>query len=583
MAFDGITIAALTAELQEKLINGRIYKIAQPEKDELLLTIRRNGQQYRLIMSADASLPLIYLTDENKKSPMAAPNFCMLLRKHIQNAEILSIEQPGLERVIHFKLEHRNELGDLCRKILTIELMGKYSNIIFRDEEKIIDSMKHISLAVSSVREVLPGRSYFIPGSDKKADLFMLSETKEQNAFLEALSQKSVPVSKAVYQYFTGIAPVIASELCYRAGTDADKPTNSLEASEAEGLIKELIAVSERIQRHNFTPVIVYENKIPKEYGVFLYEMFPQKNQKIQESVSDLLQTYYAEKSTVTRIRQKSADLRKIIQTAIERTSKKLDLQIKQLRDTDKRDRYKVYGELLHTYGYEVKEGDSSVTVINYYDNKELTIPLDKELSAMENASSYFERYAKLKRTCEALTALTKETEEELHYLEGVLVALDLARTEDDLMQIREELELSGYVRKKPQGKKQKPVGRPLHYISSDGFHIYVGKNNFQNEEITFKLAEGGDWWFHAKGIPGSHVVVKCKGEELPDRTFEEAARLAAFYSKGREQDKVEIDYIQKKHVKKPNGAKPGYVVYYTNYSMVIDTDISGIQNASDD
>lgn len=271
-------------------------------------------------------------------------------------------------------------------------------------------------------------------------------------------------------------------------------------------------------------------------------------------------------------------DLRRIIQTAIERNSKKLELQLKQLKDTEKRDKYKVYGELLHTYGYEVGEGAKSITVINYYDNKELDIPLDPEMSAMENAQKYFDRYGKLKRTYEALSTLSKETEEELHYLESVLVALDLAKTEDDLLQVREELMESGYIRKKYNGKKAKPVSKPLHFISHDGYHMYVGKNNFQNEEITFKLAEGGDWWFHAKGMPGSHVIVKSKGAELPDRTFEEAARLAAHFSKGANQDKVEIDYIQKKHVKKPNGSKPGFVVYYTNYSMVIDTDISGIE-----
>ena len=232
---------------------------------------------------------------------------------------------------------------------------------------------------------------------------------------------------------------------------------------------------------------------------------------------------------------------------------------------------------MLHTYGYEAKAGDDSITVVNYYDGKELKIPLDTELTPMENAAKYFERYGKMKRTYEALTELTKETEADLQYLETVLISLELSRDEEDLAQIRDELFKSGYIKKRGGEKKVKSGSKPLHYISSDGFHMYVGRNNYQNEEITFRMAEGGDWWFHAKGIPGSHVIVKCKGAELPDGTFEEAARLAAHYSGKREQDKVEVDYIQKKHVKKPGGGKPGFVVYYTNYSMVIDTDISKI------
>ncbi|MGN0245273.1 MAG: NFACT family protein [Lachnospiraceae bacterium] len=576
MAFDGITISALVSELREKLTGGRIYKIAQPEKDELLLTIKNQANQYRLIISSDASLPLLYLTNENKKSPMTAPNFCMLLRKHIQNGRILSINQPGLERVVDIRIEHLNEMGDLCQKILTVELMGKYSNIIFRDDEKIIDSMKHVSQAVSSVREVLPGRSYFIPGSDK-ADLLQFDKIEEQDAFLAAMAKRSEPVIKMIYQYFTGVAPVVASDICFRAGVDQDKPASSLELHERQSLQEELIKFSNRINQKDFCPNVVYEKDAPVEYGVSPFSCYPGFFVKEYSSVSDLLFSFYQEKSTVTRIRQKSVDLRRIIQTAIERNSKKMDLQLSQLKDTEKRDKYRIYGELLHTYGYEAKDGDKSITVVNYYDNKELTIPLNPELSVMENAKKYFDRYGKLKRTFEALSTLSQETKAELDYLESVMVALKLAKTEDDLNQIREELSESGYIRKKSSGKKVRLTSKPLHYISSDGYHMYVGKNNFQNDELTFQMAEGGDWWFHAKGMPGSHVIVKCKGAELPDRTFEEAARLAAFYSKGSEQNKVEIDYIQKKHVKKPNGAKPGFVVYYTNYSMAIAPDISGI------
>lgn len=582
MAFDGITVAALVTELKEKLEGGRIYKIAQPEKDELLITVKNNGSQYRLLMSANPSLPLLYLTDENKKSPMNAPNFCMLLRKHIQNARILDIAQPGLERVIHIRLEHLNELGDLCEKILTMELMGKYSNIIFRDDEKIIDSMKHVSTAVSSVREVLPQRAYFIPGTEEKINLPEVCEKEIRTGYEKLLAEKSIGASQFLYKNFTGISPVMSEEICFLAGVDGDKPTLSLEEEEKRRILEEVLRLKKAVEEGMFSPNIVYKNGVPEEFGVFSYRIFKGSEIKEFQSISRLLKVYYEEKSAVTRIRQKSVDLRKIVQTAVERNSKKLDLQQKQLLDTEKRDKYKVYGELLHTYGYEIEEGAKSATVTNYYDGQEMTIPLDRDLTPMENAKKYFDKYGKLKRTYEALSVLTRETEEELHYLESVAVALDMAKSEDDLLQIREELVSSGYIKKKGPGKKVKTENRPLHYISDDGFHMYVGKNNIQNEEITFQMAEGGDWWFHAKGIPGSHVIVKCKGAELPDETFEQAARLAAHYSKGGSQDKVEVDYIQKKHVKKPKGAKPGFVVYYTNYSMLIDTDISGISTAAD-
>ena len=295
--------------------------------------------------------------------------------------------------------------------------------------------------------------------------------------------------------------------------------------------------------------------------------------------MSSLLEAFYAEKNAITRIRQRSSDLRRIAQTALERNVKKYDLQCKQMKDTEKRETYRIYGELLNTYGYSAKPGDKSIQVINYYTNEPLTIPLDETLSATENAKKYFDKYQKYKRTYEALSTLTEEVKNEIVHLESILTSLDIALREEDLVQIKEELVQSGYIRRKGNAKKERVTSKPFHYISSDGFHMYVGKNNLQNDELTFKFATGNDWWFHAKGMPGSHVVVKLDGAaQLPDRTFEEAGRLAAYYSKGREQEKVEIDYIQKKHVKKPAGAKPGFVVYYTNYSLVIDSDISGIR-----
>lgn len=298
-------------------------------------------------------------------------------------------------------------------------------------------------------------------------------------------------------------------------------------------------------------------------------------------SISQLLETFYSEKNNLTRIRQKSVDLRRVVQNALERNRKKYDLQFKQIRDTENRDKYKVYGELIHTYGYHLEEGAKKLEAMNYYTNEMITIPLDPQKSAIDNAKKYFEKYNKQKRTFEALTELIQETKDEITYLESVSNSLDIALSEDDLIQIKEELTEAGFIRRKYTKKKEKILSKPFHYISSDGYHIYVGKNNLQNEELTFHFAVGNDWWFHAKGVPGSHVIVKTNGDELPDRTFEEAGRLAAYYSKNRGAEKVEIDYVEKKHVKKPNGSKPGFVVYYTNYSLMIDSDIRGLTQIS--
>ena len=579
MAFDGITIANIVHELNRNLLDGRINKIAQPETDELLLTIKTPGGQRRLSISASASLPLIYLTEGNKPSPMTAPNFCMLLRKHINNGRITKIWQPKLERIIHFEIEHLDELGDLCKKELIVEIMGKHSNIIFCNEDgTIIDSIKHVSSQMSSVREVLPGRTYFIPDTMEKSDPLSVSFAE----FQRVLTEKPMPLAKAVYTSFTGISPVVAEEICYLSGIDSSLTPRELSEDLLTHLYRQFTLYFEEVSAGHFSPAIYYHGAEPKEFSALPLTHFSQYIRKEYDSISRLLEDYYAEKNTLTRIRQKSVDLRRVVQTALERNRKKYDLQAKQLRDTENREKFKVYGELIHTYGYNLEPGAKKLEALNYYTNEMITIPLDSTKTPQENALKYFEKYNKQKRTFEALTSLIEETRDDISYLESVSNALDIALSEDDLTQIKEELIESGYIRRKFTKKKVKITSKPLHYLSSDGYHIYVGKNNLQNEELTFHFASGNDWWFHAKGIPGSHVIVKTNGEELPDRTFEEAGKLAAYYSKNRGSEKIEIDYIEKKHVKKPKGGKPGFVVYYTNYSLMIDSDISQIKQLED-
>lgn len=581
MALDGIVVSNIAAELDARLTGARIAKIAQPEADELLLTLKSpNSGQVRLLLSASASLPLIYLTSVNKPSPVTAPAFCMLLRKHIGGGKIMRIYQPGLERILHFEIEHLNEMGDLCHKDLVLELMGKHSNLIFCDDDgTIIDSIKRVSAQTSSVREVLPGRPYFIAQTQEKLD--PLSTTED--AFCRSVFSKPMKLAKAIYSSYTGISPVIAEELCHRASLESDQSANTIPEMEQLHLYHLFDLMMEDVKQHRYTPLIVNDSHgDPVEFSSLPLTMYADMQVTEYPTVSEVLEQYYARKNTVTRIRQKSADLRHITVTALERNRKKYELQLKQLKDTEKRDQYRVYGELIHAYGYGIEAGAKSFDALNYYTNEMMTVPLDPTLTPQENAQRYFNKYNKLKRTYEALSELIEETKAEIDQLESICTFMDLALSEEDLVQVKEELTDAGYIRRRYNGKRVRITSHPYHYRSSDGFDLYVGKNNYQNDELTFKFASGNDWWFHAKGAPGSHVIVKSRGEELPDRTFEEAARLAAYYSKNRDAEKVEIDYVEKKHVKKPNGAKPGFVVYYTNYSMMIDPDIRELELVSD-
>ena len=570
MALDGISIHALVDEFNNQLLNGKINKISQPEREELLITINTQNGNKRLLISANASLPFIYITDENKPAPATAPGFCMLLRKHIGAGRIIEIQQMGLERAVHFKIQHLNDMGDITFKYLYVEIMGKHSNIIFCNEENmILDSIKHVPSSVSSVREVLPGRDYFIPAQEGKINPLESTEDYFKNQVLK----KSNSIYKALISSFIGLSPTITNEICYRAGIDSDAACASLFDEHKDRLYKAFIELMDDVKnnKYNFNIYINPANNEPVEYAPIELKMYQDMTANSFETMSEILVQYYAKRNKYTNIRQKSSDLRKIISNHIERASKKLDLQSKQLKDTEKRDKYKIYGELLHTYGYEAKPNDKSITVINYYDNKELTIPLDPDMSASDNAKKYFDKYAKLKRTAEALDTYIEQSKTELELLKSIETALNIAETETDLADIRRELSDHGFIKKHTGNKREKSKkSKPLHFVDDNGFDIYVGKNNYQNDELTFKFATGNDWWFHTKKIHGSHVIVKTNGKELPDSTYEHAAELAAYYSSGRDTDKVEIDYLQKKNVKKPASAVAGFVVYYTNYSMVV-------------
>lgn len=583
MAFDGITTNCIMQELNHLLAGQRISKIAQPEREELLFTFKAlNEGSNRLLISANASLPFLYMTKENKTSPLNAPNFCMLLRKYIGNGRISAISQPSMERVLCFTIEHLDEMGDPAVKYLYVEIMGKHSNIIFCDKDgQIIDSIKHVSGQMSSIREVLPGRPYFIPAQQDRFDPWQIA--KEQ--FVEQILKKPCSVTKAIYTSLVGFSPIIATELAYRSGLDADDSTAALAQADVERLCDVFRSLLQDLSDGNFSYSIYYDpvTGAPKEFAPIPLTIYSDMEYKTFSSISEVLEAFYAQRNKHTVIHQKSTDLRKIVSIHLERDRKKYLLQKKQLADTEKKDKYRIYGEMLHTYGYAASPGDKSIEVTNYYTNKPFVIPLDPTLDAMENAKKYFDKYAKLKRTGDALSSYILETENEIKHLESIETSLSIAETEGDLAAIKEELQEYGFI-KKHSGKKTNRISKsqPLHFVDDNGFHIYVGKNNYQNDQLTFKFATGNDWWFHAKQMTGSHVIVKSENKELPDSTYEYAAALAAYYSSGKDNEKVEIDYLQKKNVKKPNGSAPGFVVYYTNYSLVATPSLAHVTLVSD-
>ena len=576
MAFDGITIAALCAELNGTLTDGSIAKIVQPSADTVVLDVRCGKTMRHLFLCASASLPLLYLTEEKYQAPMAAPSFTMLLRKHLLNGRIRAVTQPGLERAVRISISHRNEMGDLTERVLVLEIMGKHSNLILLDEnETILDSIKHVPPQMSSVRTVLPGREYFLPSQSDKLNPLACSEDE----ILSTLKASSVSAGRALAAHFTGISTFTSEQIAARSLADPSVCCADLPSEDLASLCSCFAAGLEDVRRGHFTPSVLYDKERPVEFGVLPLTV-PQGMQiRPYSSVSGLLAAYYSEKQRYSAMREKTASLRHILKTAESRAARKLSLQEKQLSDTDKADRYRLFGELLLTYAHTVPGGADKAEFLNYYTNETVTVPLKKEISATDNARQYFDRYQKLKRTKESVTEQIEKTRSEVRYLSEVLELLDFAENESDLAQIRRELADEGYVKKVRTGKKgpKEEKLRPMHYRTADGFDLYVGKNNLQNEYVTFKIAAPSDWWFHANDIPGSHVVIKGDGREIPDSVFEAAGRLAAHYSKAGSAPKVEVDYTLRRNLKKTAGGAPGFVIYHTNYSMMADTDISDL------
>lgn len=552
MAFDASVVKCFVKEAKEILINAKIDKVHQPQKEEILLSIRTLNGNKKLCISADPSCPRIYLTEEKFKNPETAPMFCMLLRKHLVSARIVDIAQYDFERIIVITLKGYDELSDLTTKKLIIELMGKYSNIILTDaEDKIIDSIKRIDISSSLQRQILPSLTYRYPEKQNKLNPLECS--------FENINLDCDEPEKTIMLTFYGISKLTAREIVYLA-----ECTDTLPA---------LNTIFDKIKTDSFMPCIIYnEDGSPLDFSaidILQYESVLTK--KTFATISQTIEEFYYEKALKLRLGNRSAQLQKILTNNIERCRKKLAIFNKQLLDCADREKYKQFGELITANLYQIKDGDSSVTLLNYFDESypEITIVLDKDISPSKNAQKYFAKYTKAKMTEEQSIIQKDKTEKELEYLESSLDCLLRATTLDEIEEIKEELISEGYVsdsNSKKKKTKNASVSMPKEVLF-DGYTIYVGRNNRQNDYLTLKLARSNDMWLHTKNIPGSHVIiVKKQEEEIPDNVIVEAAKLAAINSKAKGMAKTPVDFTTVKNVKKPSGAKPGMVIY-DNYN----------------
>ncbi len=575
MALDGITVASIVSELNQKLIGGRIDKIYQPLTDEIIFTVRSIGQNYKVLVSANSSHPRIHITQIQKDNPMSPPMFCMVMRKYIAGGKITKIYQPDFERIIILEVESMNELGDITAKKLILEIMGKHSNFIVTDENnKILDAIKRVSHDKSSVREVLPGKEYCMPPSQQKQNpLFITKQHMEE----QLQKQPGAKVQEVLYKSYTGISPIFASEICFRAGIESSCFCEQLTEQNRENIFTTFYDVLEQIKNQQFCYSIYYDsnNQNLLDFSVLDMKQFQQFPKQQYESISTLLEQYYAEKDNLYHVRQKSHDMRRILISNIERCIKKKEIQKKTEKEVASKDTWKIKGELLTANIHSIPKGITTFRTVNFYDEelKEIDIAIDPTKTPAENAQKYFKKYNKAKRTLAALEIQKKQNDDELTYLESIFNSLQTAKEEADLDEIRIELAEQGYMKRKTakKNKGQKPKkAKPLHYVSSDGFDIYVGKSNTQNDELTLRFAESNDIWLHTKEIPGSHVIIKTNGTDIPDQTLLEAANLSAYFSKSQQSSQVPVDYTFRKYVKKPNGAKPGMVIYEKNKTVYI-------------
>jgi predicted ribosome quality control (RQC) complex YloA/Tae2 family protein len=567
MAFDGIFIYSLVTELKNTIIGGRVEKVNQPEKDEVVLTVKNGRSAHKLSLSASAVYSKLYITGISKTNPQVPPMFCMVLRKYLVGARILDIRQLDTDRVIFIDFQSMDELGYDSVYTLAVEIMGKHSNItLIRQRDNIVmDCIKHISFDMNTMRSLLPGTKYVFPPESGKLSPLGFS-CDELNSYA---ADNSVAFNTGFFSnVFTGISRPLSKELSFRL----DKAGIELSAGNLEEVCRFLTGFFGRIKDGDFTFALYESDEGVKEFYCERLHSLEGLRETIFGSGSELVERFYYEKDRADRLKNRSSDLQKLINVNIDRCAKKIKLLEDTLAECGKKDEYKILGELLTANIYRIKKGDSEIEVVNYYsENAEtVTIKLDKDKTPSENTQFYFKKYNKMKKSEEASKIQIENAEREYEYLQSVLTNINNAESYEEIEDIKKELTETGYIRfRKETGKKPKPT-KPMHFVSSDGVDIYVGKNNIQNDYLTLKFAEKHDTWLHTKNIPGSHVIIKHFGPP-PERTLLEAALLAGYYSKAKDSTKVPVDYTEVKNVHKPNGAKPGMVIYRTNKTVYVD------------
>ena len=566
MSMDGLSLYSAMNELNKRLAGGKIDKIQQTDKEELLLMVRSLGQTHRLLINASAADNRVQLTELKKQAPSEAPMFCMLLRKRIAGGKIVRFDQERLDRVLKISIETYNDLGDLSVFALYCELMGKHSNIILVNEKGVIvDAIKHVGLGMSSVRFVMPGLEYSAPPAQDKQDPSKASV----DDFSMAMCMVGMSIAKALSNAFFGLSPAVAAQLVARY-TDKTECTQLSEA-EREELAERLTAFYADMA-HGKEKASAVLNALGETEAVYPFAIAG-GGIKLYDSIGEALDSLYINNDRREWAKRHGASARKVLQNNIERCEKKLALYADALNSEEQMEKCRLYGELLTANLHSLKSGTDTAAVDNYYADpvERIAIPLDRQLTPGENAQRYYKKYQKLKAAREMAIVQREQTLSELNYLEGQLDNLTKCTAENELSELIEELKEQGYIKRDKGGKKKMKLAasKPMHFVSSTGADIYVGKNNRQNDELTLRFASPNDIWMHTKNIPGSHVIVKGASEQ-DTATMTEAALLAAYYSRARGSENVAVDYTPRKYVKKPAGAKPGMVIYTTNKTAYV-------------
>lgn len=567
MALDGIFIHSIIKELRSTLLNGRVEKVNQPEKDEIILSIKNQRKTYKLLISASSVYPKIHLAKISKVNPLQPPMFCMVLRKHINTGKLINIRQLDTDRVVFLDFESTDELGFNSIYTLVIEIMGRHSNItLVRQRDGIImDSIKHITPEINTVRNIYPGIKYVFPPIYNKLNPFDF--TKEE--FSAYIIKNNIKIDKNFFsKAFTGVSSQFSKELM----NEMLENNYNISLDNLNCIYDFSQSSFSKIKNDNFYFVSYMLNGNPKDFYCEKLTYLDEYDEKVFSSPSELLEEFYFEKDKSDRLNNKSADLQKLMHINIDRCYKKIDILNSNLKECENKDKYKIKGELLTANIYSLKKGDTNAKLQNYYsENLEyIDIELDPIKTPSENIQHYFKKYNKLKKTEEAAKVQLEIAEQELDYLQSVLTNIKNVEDYESIEEIKSELMETGYIKFKKASNKKIKQTKPMKFLSSDGIEIYVGKNNFQNDYLTLKFADKRDLWMHTKNIPGSHVIIKNFGN-ISDKTLEEAAMLAAFYSKAKDSTKVPVDYTEIRNVHKPNGSKPGMVIYYTNKTIYVD------------